>query len=74
MLHISVLAHFVVKQRSRDWIQHWLVPLGGIAVVLAVSSGMSALATRIGLVWLTVGLVYGVALKRLRRDQLNLAI
>ena len=73
LLHISVIAHFGVKCRSRAWLQHWLVPICGIAVVLAVFSGMSALATRVGLVWLAVGLMYGAVLKRLRRDELHLA-
>jgi amino acid transporter len=73
LLHISVIAHFGVKCRSRAWLQHWLVPICGIGVVLAVFSGMSALATRVGLVWLAVGLIYGAVLKRLRRDELHLA-
>jgi len=46
LLHISVLARFAVKLRSRTWIAHWAVPICGIIVVLAVFSGMSSLAVR----------------------------
>jgi len=46
-LHISVLAYFGLKRRSAAWIGHWLVPICGIIVVLAVFSGMSALSGKI---------------------------
>jgi amino acid transporter len=49
LLHVSVLAHFGVRGRSKAWFAHWMVPLLGIGVVLAVFSGMSALAVRVGL-------------------------
>jgi len=67
LLHISVLAKFAVGQRSRRWLLHWLVPLSGIAVVLAVFTGMSRLAMAIGLIWLAVGFLYGLALRATRK-------
>jgi amino acid transporter len=69
-LHVSVLGYFGVKRRSRAWIRHWLVPLCGIAVVLAVFSGMSALAVKVGVSWLAVGLIYGAVLKARHREEL----
>jgi hypothetical protein len=54
LLHISVLAKFAIGQRSKNWIAHWLVPLAGIAAVLAVFTGMSRLATELGISWLVV--------------------
>src|ERR1700722_8584786 len=56
-LHISVLAYFGVQRRSAAWIRHWLVPVCGIVVVLAVFSGMSALAVKVGSAGVLVGLV-----------------
>jgi hypothetical protein len=50
------------------------VPLCGIVVVLAVFSGMSALAVKVGGVWLAVGLVYGVFLRARNRQELDVAI
>jgi amino acid transporter len=73
-LHVSVLARFALRQRSRAWARHWLVPLCGIVVVLAVFSGMSALAVKVGGVWLAVGLVYGVFLRARNRQELDVAI
>jgi amino acid transporter len=70
ILHVSVIALFWVKNRSGRWIAHLIVPLAGIAVVLAVLSGMSALATALGLSWLAAGLVYGMVLTKRRRAEL----
>jgi amino acid transporter len=70
LLHISVLAKFAVGQRSTNWIAHWLVPLAGVAVVLAVFTGMSRLATELGIGWLVVGAVYGLVLRARDRGEL----
>ncbi len=59
LLHLSVLAKFAIGERSRQWFLHWLVPVAGIAVVLAVFTGMSRLALELGISWLIVGSLYG---------------
>ena len=74
LLHVSVLAHFAVKGRSREWFAHWLVPVLGIIVVLSVFDGMSPLATKVGLSWLAVGVVYGLILRAQHRDELHAPI
>jgi amino acid transporter len=73
-LHVSVLAHFGVKRRSPAWIRHWVVPICGIIVVFAVFSGMSALAVKVGSVWLGVGLLYGLVLKAKHREELHVPL
>jgi len=70
LLHLSVLAYFGVRRRSAAWLKHWVVPVCGIIVVLAVFSGMSALAVKVGVTWLAVGLVYGSVLKAMHREEL----
>jgi amino acid transporter len=71
LLHISVLVKFGIKGRSPQWFVHWAVPLLGIVVVLAVLQGMSALAMTVGLLWLAGGVIYGLALHAMRRDELH---
>jgi amino acid transporter len=71
LLHTSVLVRFAIKQRSRQIVAHWIVPICGFLVVLAVFSGMSGLAVKVGSIWLAVGLVYGIALKIKRREELR---
>lgn len=73
-LHVSVLARFVLRQRSRAWTAHLLVPVCGILVVLLVFSGMSGLAVKVGTAWLAVGLLYGAVLKAKNRDEIRAAI
>lgn len=73
-LHVSVLAYFGVKRGSAAWARHWLVPICGIVVVLAVFSGMSALAVKVGTAWLAVGLVYGLVLKAKHREELHVPL
>jgi amino acid transporter len=73
-LHVSVLAYFGVKRGSAAWVKHWLVPICGIVVVLAVFSGMSALAVKVGTTWLVVGLVYGLVLKAKHREGLHVPL
>ena len=73
-LHVSVLAYFGVKRGSAAWVKHWLVPICGIVVVLAVFSGMSALAVKVGTTWLAAGLVYGLVLKAKHREELHVPL
>lgn len=74
LLHFSVLAHFAFRHRSRAWLTHWVIPLCGIVVVLAVFTGMSALAVKVGLSWFVVGVLYGLGLKILGREELRAAL
>jgi amino acid transporter len=73
-LHISVLAFFGRNGGGAKWIRHRLVPVCGIVVVLAVFSGMSALAVKVGSAWLCAGLVYGLVLKSKHREELNVSL
>jgi amino acid transporter len=74
LLHVSVLAHFAAKLRSRNVVAHWIVPICGIAVVLAVFSGMSAPAMKVGTSWLLIGLAYGAVLKAKHREELHASL
>jgi amino acid transporter len=74
LLHVSVLAHFGIRLHSRAWFAHWVVPVLGIVVVIAVFSGMSALAAKVGLAWLAVGVVHGLVLRAKHRDELHAAL
>ncbi len=73
-LHVSVLGFFGRERVRAQWIRHRLVPICGIIVVLAVFSGMSALAAKVGSAWLCVGLVYGLVLKAKHREELHVSL
>jgi len=63
MLHLSVVVHFIWRNRSRRWIMHLLVPGLGFAVVAYVLACTDPLAKIAGGVWLAVGVVVLVVLK-----------
>ena len=72
MLHVSVLVEFGVRRRSGNWLVHWVTPLLGIIVVLAVLKGMSALALTVGLVWLAAGAAWGCVLHIRHRIEIRI--
>jgi hypothetical protein len=57
MLHASVVVHFAIRQRSRAWIRHLIVPLLGAGILLYVMANMDMLAKLVGGAWLAFGLV-----------------
>ena len=63
MLRVSVIVHFMLRQRSRDWVQHLVVPLIGIVIVGYVLLNMAPEAKIAGLVWLAIGALALVGLK-----------
>jgi amino acid transporter len=63
MLHLSVMVHFMWRQKSQDWIRHLLVPLAGFAIIAYVLVNMGTQAKVAGLAWLTIGIVALIGLK-----------
>jgi amino acid transporter len=56
LLHIAVVVHFVVRQKSRDWWHHLAVPVIGFAILFDVIINAKVAAQRLGFVWLAIGL------------------
>jgi amino acid transporter len=65
LLHASVVGYFLVRQRSRAWLVHLLVPVAGSAVSIWIIVSATTLAKVVGAAWLLAGLVV-VALERRR--------
>jgi amino acid transporter len=57
MLHVSVIAHYLIRNRSRDLLRHLLIPLVGAAILGYIIYSANILAQRVGLIWLAVGVV-----------------
>jgi amino acid transporter len=56
LLHVSVVVHYVVRHRSRNWWLHLVVPVLGFAILVYVVVNAQVTAQRLGFVWLLVGL------------------
>jgi amino acid transporter len=57
LLHVSVVWHYIGRQKSRDWWRHLVVPVIGFAILGYVIINANVAAQRLGFVWLGIGLV-----------------
>ena len=57
LLHVSVVVHYVVRQKSRNWWLHLAVPVIGFAILVYVVINAQVAAQTLGFVWLAIGLV-----------------
>ncbi|MDB5482064.1 MAG: porin [Caulobacteraceae bacterium] len=62
-LHLSVVIHFMVRQKSRRWIRHLVFPVIGFAIVAYVLVNAQTNAKIAGLIWMAVGLATVLLLK-----------
>jgi amino acid transporter len=62
VLHVSVIWHFVVRNGSRDYWRHLVVPILGAGLLIAVAVNANVAAQRLGLVWIGIGVVILVVL------------
>ena len=63
LLHVSVIVHFVWRQRSRDWLRHLLVPVIGFAINGYILLNMAVDAKLAGVAWLAIGVLALIGLK-----------
>jgi amino acid transporter len=57
LLHVSVVVHFIVRRKSRDYWRHLAVPVIGFAILLYVVINAQVAAQTLGFIWLGVGMV-----------------
>ena len=68
LLHLSVINHFFLRERSGDWLRHLVFPLLGLAIILYVLYEMDRSAKVLGACWIALGvLYYGVLALRAKR-------
>jgi amino acid transporter len=58
LLHLAVINHFFLRQRSRDWLRHLFAPLCGLIVIGFVLYEMDRSAKILGACWIAIGAVY----------------
>jgi amino acid transporter len=56
LLHVSVVVHYVIRRKSRNWWLHLAVPVIGFAILVFVVVNAQVTAQTLGFVWLVVGL------------------
>lgn len=58
LLHLSVINHYFLRQRSGNWLRHLVFPLIGLAIILYVLYEMDRMAKILGAAWISIGAVY----------------
>jgi amino acid transporter len=58
LLHLSVINHYWVRQRTGRWLRHLLCPLLGLSIILFVLYEMDRSAKILGACWIAIGVVY----------------
>jgi len=67
LLQVSVIAHFMWRERSRNWLRHLVAPAVGFAIIAYVLWNAETNAKIAGTAWMAAGLCAFVTLKLLRR-------
>jgi amino acid transporter len=58
LLHASVVNHFVIRQKSKQYFKHLVFPIVGFCIIAYVLYGMSMDAVKLGGTWFVIGLLY----------------
>jgi amino acid transporter len=57
-LHLSVINHYFVRQRSGAWLRHLILPVAGFTVIAYVLYEMDNAAKILGAYWIAIGALY----------------
>jgi amino acid transporter len=74
LLHLSVINHYFVRQRSGDWLRHLICPLTGLLIILYVLYEMDRTAKILGACWIAIGVLYYVILALRDKKPVSLEI
>lgn len=58
LVNLALIGYFWFKKGSRDVVNHLVMPLIGVAIILALLFAMRPATLTLGLTWVTCGLVY----------------
>jgi len=62
LLHLSVINHYYIRERSGDWLRHIVCPTAGLLVISYVLLEMDRSAKIFGGCWIAIGVVYYLVL------------
>lgn len=70
VVNVTCIYYFLVRQNSRNYLAHLIMPLLGLSVTGFAFFSLDANALTLGCVWLAVGLVYMLYLKYISKVQI----
>lgn len=67
-LHVSVFIHFIVKNKSKDYWNYFVLPLIGFIIIGYVWISLAAQAKILGLSWLAIGIIIAIVFAVQKKD------
>jgi amino acid transporter len=74
LLHLSVINHYFIRQRSGAWLHHLVFPLMGLIIILYVLYEMDRAAKILGACWIAIGVLYYLILALRTKKPVSLEI
>jgi len=74
LLHLSVINHYFVRQRSGEWLRHLILPMAGFTVIAYVLYEMDDAAKILGACWIAIGALYYVVLSYVLKKPVALEV
>lgn len=72
LLHIAVINHYILRQKSRHYVLHLLLPVTGLLIIGFVLWEMDRQAKVLGLSWLVLGILYYLTMRIVFRRGLTM--
>src|SRR5699024_3515706 len=67
-LHVSVFTYYIVKQKSKNYFSHLVLPLIGFIIIAYVWINLATEAKTLGLIWLSIGIIIAIYFKIAKKD------
>jgi len=74
LLHLSVINHYFIRERSGRWVHHLIFPLVGLSVITYVLYEMDRSAKIMGASWIGIGMLYYFVLTRVLKKPAELEV
>jgi ABC-type antimicrobial peptide transport system permease subunit len=63
LVNVSLIGYFWFKKGSRNILSHMVLPLVGLAIIVALMSSMRIATLQMGVTWLALGLLYFLVMR-----------
>lgn len=74
LLHASVINHFIIRQKSKNYIKHLVFPVIGFCIIAYVLFGMSLDAIKLGGTWFIIGVIYLLFVTKVLKEKAKVVI
>lgn len=74
VLHIAVINHYILRQKSKNLLRHLVFPVAGIFIISFVIIEMDLQAKILGLCWLGIGVLYYLVMRVLLKRSVELKL